>query len=520
MFNFGSEPLLKVVFNSRGLFGFDPIPFTVPNWVMIPPLLLLSKFLIQSDAFRNIWPFTRKKNNLLKNEISELLKTKSSSLKYTPKIEMPVLSYKAIRQLTEQGFIAQENVKQIEIKETNATFSLYDKELLGRGAFGSVFLGQETQTGSWVAIKMQRCLSLAQEQNLLIEAKYLLEQNQLLGYYVDEKAGLFYTIMPLFVRNDIRNAPIEDKLTFAIEFAKAIKRLHDSGRTHNDLHLGNVCWDKKEKICRTIDFGSITRSDHFEETSSYAVPRMPWHRPPESQFAMMNFKSGDVYAYGCILHSLFEQTSAFDNKKFDNFIKKLKHPLWFRRPSLQEAITFLQENQSELQAIKEKSQFSGEDSMIVCREKIDHCREKINILEEKISQAKSNVSDPKGFLKLSLMIKKLHIYHQYISGLYGAIDPFWFNGDFEPSWYHELLENVEKSLQADITKYKIFKRYQLNLSVCDIKVPTGEQNSFVPGLNLEISQAQAKRYLSHTEVKATPEDAKHEGHQRHGYTLH
>jgi serine/threonine protein kinase len=308
--------------------------------------------------------------------------------------------------------------------------------------------------------------------------------------------------MPLFVKNDIEGAPIEEKFAFAIEFAKAIKTLHDAGRIHNDLHLGNVCWNKKDKICHTIDFGSITRSDHLEEISSYAVPRMILHRPPEA-FAMMNFKSGDIYAYGCILHSLFQNTAALKNEKFANFITKLQHPWWFKRPSLQEVITFLQNNQAELEKIEEKEQSLDKDTahLCLCHKKIDNYKKKINLLEEQISQAKMNVNKPKGFLILSLLSKKLALYRRYISGLYNIINP--------TSWCHAPLKEVEKRFQAGITKYKLFKSYKLNLSLfCNINIPTGGHNSVVPGLNLEMTPLQEKRYLANKETQATSEKTK------------
>jgi len=485
MINFLLRPFIQLTFNARGAFGFTPIPFSIPTWIVIgiilTPNLLLTKLFIQSDFFKNIWPFTPRKNQRLKTELNRLLNEKSASLITRPKNQMPVLSYETINQLTRSGFLPiQDSTQKIHSAATNSTYSFSNNEFLGKGAFGVVYLGQDIATGSWVAIKKQRSKSLADEQKFLIEAKYLLEQNQLLGYQHDDKNKCFYTIMPLFAKDVVRSSsPIVEKIEFALESAKSIKNLHDKRRIHNDLHLGNICWDKSEKKCHLIDYGSMTKSDHLDETSSYEVARMPYHAPPEFHVGMMNFKSGDVYAFGCILASLFPDVIQAD-KEFSNFIKGLQHSLWFMRPTMQDVIHFLQKNKQRLISINDVSN-TNNDAVKKSYEEINRYTNKVNSLEIKIAQAK-NIAPQNGFLRLSLLNKKKAIYNNYISDHYSHIE--------FPSM--TILKTLKNELVANKTKFELFVRAKIAPHTCHvIELPPLNHNSFLPGLDLSIKKGQS-----------------------------
>lgn len=178
-------------------------------------------------------------------------------------LNVPMLPYKKLVKFDNNGLLQLKHRIEIESRRMNTRFIAYTKLIIGRGGFGAVILGQEAQSGSWVAIKMQQTLITKRLVMALREAKILIKLNKAFDYYHEKTTNTFYIIQPLLKKDFIFPASLADKLDFAITFAQQLQILHEHHKTHNDLGFNNTLWDETSKTSHLIDFGLVDHSTNF-----------------------------------------------------------------------------------------------------------------------------------------------------------------------------------------------------------------------------------------------------------------
>ena len=135
--------------------------------------------------------------------------------------------------------------------------------LLGKGTFGSVYLGKNINTNEFVAIKIENKNNKIK--TLLHEAKIYIYLNKLNGipkiktfgtnndfnYLILERLGFsLYEIT-----NKLGRFPINKLLIVAKDILQKIKNIHDKGIIHRDLKPDNFMFDYNGSNINIIDFG-------------------------------------------------------------------------------------------------------------------------------------------------------------------------------------------------------------------------------------------------------------------------
>lgn len=406
-------------------------------------LPVLTKIFLQSDFYRKNSPFSKQYNQKLRTEIEIKLPDSLPSFNAQQHLQVfPSLSFDGIAHLQKNGFMhfnKEEKIAattfsseipksfEVTIPATKRTYQIFNTEALGSGAFGDAFIGQDTSSGAWVAVKMQYFRDIAKEQDVLIENKNLLTDRKLLGQTIHEKNGEPYliSILPLFVKDNPMHCNASEKIDFLIAVANELKRLHKKNKIHSDLHFGNVCWSKAEGTAYLIDYGSMVDSENISETSSHYVPKL--HLPPESLFGLglLHVKAGDIFSLGCMAERLFENTNYL---RLNAFVSKMKHTLFFKRPSLDDII-------SELTLIKSFSHEIIEQPIMVSNQKdqqtLDKVYEKIKKyklilkqLETEIVILKNTIEEEVDHVYLAMRIKEKSIVQNYVQSLISSIELF------------------------------------------------------------------------------------------------
>ncbi len=421
-------------------------------------LPVLTKVFLQSDFYRNNSPFTKAYNQKLRAEIETKLPDNLPNLNPHQQAQaFPALSFEGIANLQKEGFIHVKNSSempasfQITVTSTQKTYQIFNTEQLGAGAFGEAFIGQDTRSGEWVAVKMQPLRNIAKEQDVLIENSYLLADRKLLGQAIYEKNGDPYllSIMPLFVKDSPRHCSSSEKIDFLMAVANELKRLHQKNKIHSDLHLGNVCWNKAEGIAHLIDYGSIVDTEDPFDTSSRYVPKL--YTPPESLFGLglLHVKAGDIYSLGCMARQLFENTN---NARLKSLISKMQHSLFFMRPSLDVIIGELVKIKVFANDLIEKpltvSNNADQECLNKVHEEIAQYKLILQKLDAEIAILKDESNSGVDYIHLAMKIKEKSIYQKQLQRLIGSIELF---HQFQIPIKPQNIDELQKDLKQLVT---------------------------------------------------------------------
>jgi len=210
---------------------------------------------------------------------------------------------------------------------------------LGRGAYGSVHLCDDTVTGNQVAVKHiknaarhgksilreVRLLSRLRHENLL----HLLDLPAL-GSPDFEDVFLVLPYMPTDLHKVIQsrqNLSEKHMQVVICQIFRALAHLHGAGVAHRDLKPANILLtaDCRLKIC---DFGLARGDMHMAATgeasdceeapecgvlTEYVVTR--WYRAPEVMLLPKQYSTAlDIWAVGCIICEMLGRRAVFPGK--------------------------------------------------------------------------------------------------------------------------------------------------------------------------------------------------------------
>ncbi|MCY1065502.1 serine/threonine-protein kinase [Nannocystis sp. RBIL2] len=196
-------------------------------------------------------------------------------------------------------------------------------EPLGRGGMGDVYLGEDTRLRRRCALKILHA-KLAEDrtsvERFLREAQMIasLDHPHIVDIYSfgEEPSGLVFFAMELLQGEDLdarlrRRAahPFtpHDACVWAIQIARAVACVHDSGLIHRDLKVSNVFLARRrdgEEICKLLDFGIARAEDSSELTETGVTLGTPSYMSPE-QIRNANLdRRSDIYSFGVVLFKL------------------------------------------------------------------------------------------------------------------------------------------------------------------------------------------------------------------------
>ncbi|CAO3643793.1 unnamed protein product [Mucor hiemalis] len=201
-------------------------------------------------------------------------------------------------------------------------------EVLGHGAYGCLFLGQNLKNNAYVAVKVLSKSGLdlqqLQLQQLEIDIQSSLSHPNLLALHrVIQDTDYIYMVMELCDQGDLFDFVIRDQdismireeslvKKLFLQILEAVESMHAQGVYHRDLKLENVLLkcendeDEDDISCKVADFGLATRERYSMEfgcgSTSYLAPE---HFDDSNEdIVPYDAAASDVWSLGVLLLAL------------------------------------------------------------------------------------------------------------------------------------------------------------------------------------------------------------------------
>ncbi|CAK8570460.1 unnamed protein product [Lathyrus sativus] len=233
------------------------------------------------------------------------------------------------------------------LREVTNNFS--DKNILGKGGFGTVYKG-ELDDGTKIAVKRMQSdmvgdkglnefkseiavLTKVRHRHLVALLGYCLEDNEKLLVYEYMPQGTLS--QHLFDWKDDGVKPLEWKrrLSIALDVARGVEYLHGLAQQifiHRDLKPSNILLgdDMRAKVS---DFGLVRLAPEGQASFETRLAGTFGYLAPEYAVTGRVTTKVDVYSYGVILMEMITGRRAIDNSQPDENIHLVT---WFRRMQL------------------------------------------------------------------------------------------------------------------------------------------------------------------------------------------
>ncbi len=184
------------------------------------------------------------------------------------------------------------------------------EQLLGRGAFGQVWLASDLNTGRQVAIKFYLHCGGVNWSLLRQEVKHLVSMST--GRYIVQVLTVGWESQPpYYIMEYLENGsledyirarnvlPINESIAMVREIAEGLSYAHGKGVLHCDLKPANVLLDHSYRP-RLADFGQSRMSD--DQTPSLGT--LFFMAPEQADLQAAPDAAWDVYALGAIAYTL------------------------------------------------------------------------------------------------------------------------------------------------------------------------------------------------------------------------
>ncbi|MEO0258848.1 MAG: UvrD-helicase domain-containing protein [candidate division WOR-3 bacterium] len=243
------------------------------------------------------------------------------------------------------------------------------KEFLGSGAFGFVYLAEDTLLKKDVALKIQKYkgekgLELLEEARILFELNH---DNIVRFFNIEIIEDKIVLVMEPVLGNTLRDIvdqksplSVNDALEYVKQILKALEYAHSKGLVHGDIKPENILISEETGKIKIADFGL---AKIFK--AGVVIPKpvgTPFYMAPEAWRGETSTYS-DIYSVGCILCELLTKKPPFYsenleelrnmvfNGKFDKIpgvppdlneiIKKTLNKVPSKRPTASELLSWI-----------------------------------------------------------------------------------------------------------------------------------------------------------------------------------
>jgi non-specific serine/threonine protein kinase len=212
------------------------------------------------------------------------------------------------------------------------------RKVLGRGAFGVVFLGYDPELERQVAIKVPRAERIRRPrdmQAIFREAKLAaqLRHPALVEVYDvgREENGRCYIVMEYIQGRSLQEimragkAPWQRAVRWVLRIAEAVHCAHKVGLIHADLKPGNFLIDEQDEP-HVADFGlTISEADQRRRTRN--VAGTPAYMAPEQVRGESHRLDGraDLWSLGAVLYELLTGRLPFHGNNLDELFDEIQH---------------------------------------------------------------------------------------------------------------------------------------------------------------------------------------------------
>ncbi|MBL8848893.1 MAG: serine/threonine protein kinase, partial [Planctomycetaceae bacterium] len=210
------------------------------------------------------------------------------------------------------------------------------QKLLGRGAFGEVWLAEHPQLRRKVAIKIprrDRQFSEAQLNEFLRESQRLATLHDIPGvvrvFDADETAGVPYIVSDYVdgesLDRRLSRAPFApaEATRIVCELAKSLHQAHRLGLTHRDIKPSNILLDQTNRP-HLADFGlSVTEHEQVQERPS-TVGTFAYMSPEQAR-GESHLVDGrtDIYSLGAVYYQMLTRRTPFVASDADGYISQI-----------------------------------------------------------------------------------------------------------------------------------------------------------------------------------------------------
>ncbi len=195
---------------------------------------------------------------------------------------------------------------------------------IGKGAFGTVILMEDTAVGEQIILKFLNAhISADAEtmQRFVHELKFsrkITHQNVIRIFDFIKIQGVFAISMEYFKSKElsdvIRGKPIDTKraIRIAKDICDGMSAAHEVGIVHRDLKPANVLINDNDEV-KVVDFGvaAAQSSGDTELTKTGFVIGSPKYMAPEQILGKKVDQRADVYAMGIIMYEMFTGTAPY-----------------------------------------------------------------------------------------------------------------------------------------------------------------------------------------------------------------
>ena len=211
------------------------------------------------------------------------------------------------------------------------------KEKLGEGAFGSVLLGINKQTGEKVAIKILEKSKLSKYENKIKLAreieilKKLKHPNIIQLYSVIETQRQFLLIMEYIRGKELyqyillkKKISEEEACLYFQQIISGIEYLHKLKIAHRDIKAENILIEQNSKTIKIVDFGLSNTYDDKEEGLLSTACGSPCYAAPEMLEGKL-YKGGkvDIWSAGVVLFAMLCGYLPFEDEDKNELYKKI-----------------------------------------------------------------------------------------------------------------------------------------------------------------------------------------------------